>query len=159
MKSRKDLHIVLVEPEIPQNTGNIGRTCVGLNAALHLVGELGFSLAERDLKRAGLDYWEKLDLRRHATWADFLMQIEQGARMHFFSTHGENYLWDRYFELPCYLIFGSESRGFPPSFYDTYKKDLVKIPISGEIRSLNLSTAVGVAAFEAVRQSNATHRL
>jgi tRNA (cytidine/uridine-2'-O-)-methyltransferase len=74
-----------VEPEIPQNTGNIGRTCVGLDAALHLVGELGFSLNERDVKRAGLDYWPKLDLRRHATWDDFVSSLENGAQLHFFS--------------------------------------------------------------------------
>ncbi len=152
MKSRTDLHIVLVEPEIPQNTGNIGRTCVGLDATLHLVGKIGFSLADKDLKRAGLDYWPKLKIERHLAWEEFLARRNLESQMVFFSTHGKKSLWDIKIQSPCYLVFGSESRGFPPSFYERYADDLVRIPINGEIRSLNLSTSAGVAAFEAMRQ-------
>ncbi len=146
------MNIVLMEPEIPQNTGNIGRTCVGLKATLHLVGELGFSLNEKDLKRAGLDYWPKLKMERHKSWDEFLAHVPPEADLCFFSTHGTLSLWDRKFRPPLYLIFGSESRGFPPSFYRRYKDQLIKIPIQKDIRSLNLATAVGVAAYEAARQ-------
>ena len=146
------IHIVLIEPEIPQNTGNIGRTCLGLGAALHLVGKLGFSLEEKALKRAGLDYWSKLKLYRHRNWETFLSVLPDTAHLSFFSKHGTRSMWETPFAPPVYLVFGSESRGFPPSFYKTYKDRLIRIPIQDEIRSLNLSTAVGVAAFEVARQ-------
>ena len=146
------LNIVLIEPEIPQNTGNIGRTCVGLGAALHLVGELGFSLRQRELKRAGLDYWPKLRWTRHRDWAAFVSEVPAGADLCFFSTHGETSFWEKRFRTPVFLVFGSESRGFPPAFYRDYKDRLYRIPVRNEIRSLNLATAVGVAAFEAQRQ-------
>jgi tRNA (cytidine/uridine-2'-O-)-methyltransferase len=149
---RTNINIVLVEPEIPQNTGNIGRTCVGLEATLHLVGKLGFSLEAKDLKRAGLDYWPKLHLVRHDTWADFQSQLPSNADVSYFSTHGKRSLWEKKFSTPCYLVFGSESHGFPKIFYERYKDDLFRIPIGPEIRSLNLATAVGAAAFEAARQ-------
>ena len=146
------LHIVLVEPEIPGNTGNAGRTCVGLGAPLHLVGRLGFSINERELKRAGLDYWPKLAFRSYADWPTFLATLPKDADLCFFSTKGTVSLWEKRFVRPSYLVFGSESRGFPPSFYETYRDRLVRIPVCPEIRSLNLATAVGVAAFEAARQ-------
>lgn len=146
------IHIVLIEPEIPQNAGNIGRTCVGLGATLHLVGRLGFSLADKDLKRAGLDYWPKLDFKCHASWEDFMAQVVPGAELNFFSTHGKKSLWNKKFQTPAYLIFGSESHGFPPSFYDQFKDQLIRIPVSPSIRSLNLATTVGVVAFETARQ-------
>lgn len=146
------LHIVLVNPEIPQNTGNVGRTCVGLGARLHLVGKLGFSLESSQLKRAGLDYWPKLDLQRHETWDEFLATVPPEADMSFFSTHGKNVFWEKKFSSPAYLIFGAESQGLPKSFYETYKSALLRIPVSNNIRSLNLATAVGVAAFEVTRQ-------
>lgn len=146
------IHIVLINPEIPQNTGNIGRTCVGLGAHLHLVGEIGFSLEERALKRAGLDYWGKLKWTRHETWEAFLSTVESDAQITFFSTHGKTELWDWTCRRPAYLVFGSESVGLPKSFYERYKDTLVRIPSGPDIRSLNLATAVGVAAFEASRQ-------
>lgn len=149
---KEPIHIVLVEPEIPQNTGNIGRTCLGIGATLHLVGKLGFSLDEKELKRAGLDYWANVNLRIHPTWDQFLSEIPPGVDLNFFSTHGKVSFWDKKISTPTYLIFGSESRGFPKSFYETYRDRLVRIPVEGSIRSLNLSTAVGIAAFEAVRQ-------
>lgn len=152
LKASEFLNVVLVNPEIPQNTGNIGRTCVGLGAKLHLVGDIGFSLEEKALKRAGLDYWPKLDWQRHENWDAFLQEIPSDAHLTFFSTHGATGLWDWSFKTPSYLIFGSESRGFPKPFYEKYKDALVRIPINGDIRSLNLATSVGIAAFEAVRQ-------
>ncbi len=147
-----ELHLVLVEPEIPPNTGNVGRTCVGLGATLHLVGKLGFSLADKDLKRAGLDYWPKLTYHVHATWEAFEKTLPADADVNFFSTHGKISFWEKKYRSPCYLIFGSESHGFPPDFYERYKERLIRIPVGGDIRSLNLSVAAGVAAFEARRQ-------
>ena len=151
------LHIVLIEPEIPQNTGNIGRTCVGLDAELHLIGPLGFSLEEKDLKRAGLDYWPKLKSHYYPKWKDFEKSIPMKANMVFFSTKGHKDFWNHGFvtSVPVFLIFGSESRGLPPSFYEKYKNKLLRIPHSNEIRSLNLATSVGIAAYEVFRQQNA----
>lgn len=146
------LNIVLIEPEIPQNTGNVGRTCVGLGAKLHLVGRLGFSLDSSQLKRAGLDYWPKLDLTLHRNWEEFSKALPPQADLCFFSTHGTLSLYDKKFKQPTYLIFGSESHGFPKNFYHEFSDQLIRIPIGGDIRSLNLATAAGVAVFEAVRQ-------
>ncbi len=146
------LNVVLITPEIPPNTGNVGRTCIGVGATLHLIEPLGFSLDDKYLKRAGLDYWPKIDLRRHLSWEFFMNSLEPDAHLYFFSTHGEKTFWDVRFEAPCYLIFGSESHGFPKEFYDRYKSDLVRIPVLDSIRSLNLATAVGAATFEVVRQ-------
>lgn len=151
-KTKPELHLVLIEPEIPPNTGNVGRTCVGLGATLHLVGKLGFSLEDKNLKRAGLDYWPKLNFRVHADWPSFEKLIPAHADVNFFSTHGQKSFWEKKYFSPCYLIFGSESRGFPSAFYERYKEKLIRIPVSGDIRSLNLSVAAGVAAFEASRQ-------
>jgi tRNA (cytidine/uridine-2'-O-)-methyltransferase len=146
------LNIVLLNPEIPPNTGNVGRTCIGVGAALHLIEPLGFSLDDKYLKRAGLDYWPQIDLRRHLSWEFFLNSLEPSANLYFFSTHGEKTFWDVRFEKPCYLIFGAESHGFPKEFYMRYKEKLVRIPVLESIRSLNLATAVGAATIEAVRQ-------
>ncbi len=146
------MNIVLLNPEIPPNTGNVGRTCIGLGATLHLIEPLGFSLDDRYLKRAGLDYWPQIDLRRHLSWDAFETSLEPNAQLYFFSTHGEKSFWDVRYETPVYLIFGSESHGFPKDFYTRYRSKLVRIPVLSNIRSLNLATAVGVAAFEVARQ-------
>jgi tRNA (cytidine/uridine-2'-O-)-methyltransferase len=146
------LHVVLIEPEIPGNTGNIGRTCVGLGVPLHIVGKIGFKLDDAHLKRAGLDYWPKLQLKMYADWDTFLASLPAAARLYFLSTKGSTSVWDVKFASPAYVIFGSESRGFPPSFYQTYREQLVRIPIKADIRSLNLATAAGVVAFEVARQ-------
>jgi tRNA (cytidine/uridine-2'-O-)-methyltransferase len=146
------LNIVLINPEIPPNTGNVGRTCIGVGATLHLIEPLGFSLDDKYLKRAGLDYWPQIDLRRHLSWDFFLNSLEPDAHLYFFSTHGQKTFWDVRFDAPCYLIFGSESHGFPKEFYERYKSDLVRIPVLDSIRSLNLATAVGAATFEVARQ-------
>ena len=147
------LNIVLVEPEIPGNTGNIGRTCVGNNAALHLVGKLGFSLRDKYLKRSGLDYWPMLDLKIHPDWDAFLTHAGPGAKLFFFEKDGARNLWDAAFTDDCYLIFGSETRGFPPRISREHGDEFYRIPMTGPIRSLNLAAAAAVAAYEAIRQT------
>ena len=152
MLSSEPLHIVLVEPEIPQNAGNIGRTCVALGARLHLVGRLGFSVDDREVKRAGLDYWEHLRLTRHETWDAFAASLPAGACLTFLSTKGERPFWDVPLSAPLYLVFGSESRGLPPSFYERYRDRLARLPQRPEARSLNLAVAVGAAGYDAARR-------
>jgi tRNA (cytidine/uridine-2'-O-)-methyltransferase len=147
-----NLNIVLVEPEIPHNTGAIGRLCVGLGARLHLVKPLGFRITDKALRRCGLDYWEHLDLRVHDTWAAFLRD-EQPAAMHLFSVRATRSLYDARFAAPCHLVFGSETLGFPAPLYDTYADRLLRIPMPGPHgRSINLANTVAVAAYEAWRQ-------
>lgn len=147
-----DFSIVLMRPEIPHNTGAIGRLCVGLGVALHLVRPLGFHLDDKSLARAGLDYWEYLDLHVHDTWEDFLKTVEP-KRFFFLSTHGEKSLYDCRFERGDFLVFGNESSGLPKPFYEKYRGDLFKIPMPGEhARSINLANAVSIAAYECYRQ-------
>lgn len=152
MVSSEALHIVLVEPEIPQNAGNIGRTCVALGARLHLVGRLGFRIDDREVKRAGLDYWDHLALSVHESWESFETSLPRGALSLFFSTKGSAAPWDVPVTPPVYLVFGSESRGLPPSFYERYRSALVRLPQRPEARSLNLATAAGIAAYDAARR-------
>lgn len=147
------LHVVLLEPEIPWNTGNIGRTCLGAGAELHLVGRLGFHLDNKEVKRAGLDYWDKVVLHRHENWEKF---IEEHAAdpLFFFSTKGPRTLWEAPFTKDAYLVFGKETAGFPKKFHEMYREKMYRIPQKDDaIRSLNLSTAVGIVLFEAVRRT------
>lgn len=147
-------HIVLIEPEIPWNTGNIGRTCLGAGAELHLVGRLGFHLDNKEVQRAGLDYWDKVKLHRHDTWDEFLESLPSGADLFFFSTKGRQILWDAVFPPGANLVFGKETAGFPKKFYEEYKEKMYRIPQQEEsVRSLNLSTVVGIVLFEALRQA------
>ena len=144
------LHVVLVTPEIPQNTGNIGRLCVGVQATLHLVRPLGFEITEKRVRRAGLDYWPHLDIRFHDDLAAFL-QWAEGRNVYFFSSHGET---GTYVE-PTYapgdvLVFGRESDGLPADLLST--EPAYVIPMTGPTRSLNLANAVAVVAYEAMRQ-------
>jgi len=146
-------HVVLIEPEIPWNTGNIGRTCLGAGAELHLVGRLGFHLDNKQVQRAGLDYWEKVKLRRHESWEQFLGTIPAKSSLFFLSTKGKKSLWDAPFIDGAYLIFGKETAGFPKKFHEEYKEKMYRIPQKEDgIRSLNLSTAVGIVLYEALRQ-------
>ena len=155
----RPFHIVLVAPEIPQNTGTIGRLAVSTDAVLHLVDPLGFSLEDKYLKRAGLDYWHFLDLRRHRDWKEFLGAKEEDARMLFFSTHGERSYFDETYVPGDYLVFGRESAGLPPEFYDRYRDSLRLIPMPGaHSRSLNLANAVSIVLYEALRQTMYAHR-
>jgi tRNA (cytidine/uridine-2'-O-)-methyltransferase len=144
--------IVLLRPEIPHNTGAVGRLCVGLGVALHLVKPLGFALDDRSVSRAGLDYWPHLDLTLHDTWDEYLAAAKP-RRMHFLTTHVERSLYDGRFEEGDALIFGNESSGLPKGFYGRYGSSLLRIPMPGaHARSINLANAVSIAAYECYRQ-------
>lgn len=144
------MHIVLFEPEIPANTGNISRTCAVTGSTLHLIKPLGFSLADRYLKRAGLDYWDKLDLFVHENFEAFLSE-NPGARLFMFSTHANKNYAEISYQTDDYLVFGPETRGLPAEIRERYGT-AVRIPMGKEIRSLNLSNSVAIAAYEALRQ-------
>ncbi len=145
-------HIVLVAPEIPQNTGTIGRLCVCTDARLHLVRPLAFSLDEARIRRAGLDYWPHLDLHVHDTWDDFLAAARP-ARLFFCTTKTSRSLYDVRFAEGDALVFGNESSGLPPPFYERYRDDLLTIPMPGaHARSHNLANAVSIVLYEALRQ-------
>jgi len=144
--------IVLVRPEIPHNTGAIGRLCVGLDAPLHLIRPLGFHLDDKSVARAGLDYWPHLKISIHDTWEEYLADAKP-SRLFFLSTHGEKSLYDCAFADGDALVFGNESSGLPKDFYERYRADLFRIPMPGEhARSINLANAVSVAAYECYRQ-------
>lgn len=148
------MNVVLVEPEIPWNTGNVGRTCVATGASLHLVGRLGFSLAEWRIKRSGMDYWPKVKLTVHETWEAFAASLPRGARLRGFATQGTRSLWEAPLAEGDYLLFGSESRGLHEKALAACGEHLYRIPMRPEARSLNLSTSVAVAAYEALRRNS-----
>jgi tRNA (cytidine/uridine-2'-O-)-methyltransferase len=146
-------NIVLVEPEIPPNTGNVGRLCLATNSTLHLVKPLGFSLEDRQLKRAGLDYWEDVDVK---TWdsLDALIKAKQAGESYFFvTTKTKRAYWDVQFRSGDFLIFGRETKGLPESLLRANESHCITIPMAGT-RSLNLATAVGIVLFEAIRQQH-----
>ena len=145
------INIVLHEPEIPQNTGNIGRTCVATGMRLHLIKPLGFSLDEKQLKRAGLDYWPDLDVTVYEDYADFLSKNE-GAKIYYATTKGHLVYTQAQYEPDCYIMFGKESAGIPEEILREHEGTCVRIPMIGETRSLNLSNAVAIVAYEALRQ-------
>jgi len=146
-------NIVLVAPEIPQNTGTIGRLCVSTDARLHLIDPLGFSLEDKYLKRAGMDYWQYLDLHRYPDWENFL-EINHPERMFFISTHGTVPYWDTEYKPGDYFVFGRESAGLPKEFYERYNDLLRLIPMPGKFsRSLNLANSVSIILYEAMRQN------
>ncbi|MCL4202481.1 MAG: tRNA (cytidine(34)-2'-O)-methyltransferase [Pirellulaceae bacterium] len=145
------LHIVLFEPEIPQNTGNIGRTCVAVDAKLWLVRPLGFRLDERRLRRAGMDYWQHLDWEIVADW-DTLQQRLPDRPMWLMTKTGQRCYTAAEFSRGDVLVFGSESRGLPPSLLQADPQRCLRIPMREEARSLNLACSVAVAAYEALRQ-------
>ena len=146
------LNIVLYEPEIPANTGNIGRTCVATNTRLHLIEPLGFSLEEKQLKRAGMDYWKDLDVTTYVNWEDFLAK-NPGAKIYCATTKARHVYSDVSYEPDCYIMFGKESAGIPEEILVDYPDTCVRIPMMGEIRSLNLSNSVAVVLYEALRQN------
>jgi len=145
------LHVVLIEPEIPPNTGNIARLCLAAGARLHLVGPLGFSLDEKSLRRAGMDYWEQCDVR---VWASFdeLRAAEAGGRNFFLTTKCRRPYWAEAFRDGDFLVFGRESRGLPESLLAENAAACPTIPMVAGARSLNLATSAGIVLFEAVRQ-------
>lgn len=146
------MHIVLVEPEIPSNTGNIARTCAATGCVLHLVHPLGFSIEDKQLKRAGLDYWHLLDVREYLSLAEVWHQNPQG-RFYYASTKGGQWYSDVSYGPDDFLVFGKETKGLPRDLLDAHQSDVVRIPIKQDARSLNLSNAVAILVFEALRQN------
>lgn len=144
------LNIVLVEPEIPQNTGNIARTCAATGARLHLVGPLGFKIDDKKLKRAGLDYWHLLDISYYDGLPDFFAR--NNGSYYFFTTKAQQVYSDVKYDDGCYLFFGKETKGLPEELIVEHRDRAVRLPMVGEARSLNLSNTVAVATYEALRQ-------
>lgn len=157
------LNIVLHQPEIPQNTGNIGRTCVATGAALHLIEPLGFSLSEKQLKRAGMDYWDKLEVHRYINFEDFLEKnpailrglagAPEGAKLWMATTKAKHVYSDVQIGPDDYIMFGKESAGIPEEILVEYEETCIRIPMLDQIRSLNLSNSVAIVLYEALRQN------
>ena len=150
------LNVVLHEPEIPANTGNIGRTCVAAGARLHLIEPLGFRIGEKELKRAGLDYWDKLDVRVYDNFEDFL-EKNQGAKIYMATTKAQKTYAEVSYEEDCYIMFGKESAGIPEEILVEHEDTAIRIPMIGDIRSLNLSNSVAIVVYEALRQHGFEH--
>jgi tRNA (cytidine/uridine-2'-O-)-methyltransferase len=145
------LSVVLIEPQIPPNTGNIARLCAATDTALHIVEPMGFSIDDTGLKRAGLDYWDHVELWLHPRWRDFRESISRD-RCLYFSAHGARSYLEAPFTDNSVLIFGSETEGMPRRIREKHPDQLYRIPMSGAVRSLNLSTAVGIVLYECLRQ-------
>lgn len=145
------LHVVLHEPEIPNNTGNIGRTCVALGCALHLIHPLGFDVSEKACRRAGLDYWPRLEVREHASLEAYLA-ARGSARLWVLSTRATRPVWGADLRPGDHLLFGKETRGLPAEVLERFADRLLTLPMVVEERSLNLATAVCAVAYEGVRQ-------
>ena len=146
-------NVVLVEPEIPPNTGNIGRLCLATKSTLHLVKPFGFSLEDRQLKRAGLDYWNDVDLKVWDSLHELLAAKSEGHRCFFVTTKTDRAYWDVRFKPGDFLIFGRETKGLPETLLAEHERDCITIPMQ-DARSLNLATAVGIVLFEAIRQQH-----
>ena len=147
------MHIVLYQPEIAGNTGNIGRTCVATGTRLHLIEPLGFRLGEKELKRAGMDYWSQLDVTTYMNFEDFLRR-NPGAKIYMATTKGPHVYSDVEFEPDCYIMFGKESAGIPEEILLEHQDTAIRIPMVGETRSLNLSNSVAIVLYEALRQNH-----
>lgn len=150
--AKRMFHIVLVEPEIPQNAGNIARTCAATGCILHLVRPLGFEISDKYLKRAGLDYWHLVDVRMHDSLAEFLAEYPQ-ARMHLFTTKARKTYAQAEYREGDFLVFGKETRGLEEEFLLEHADSCVRIPMRAEARSLNLSNSVAIAVYEGLRQN------
>ncbi|MEO7997085.1 MAG: tRNA (cytidine(34)-2'-O)-methyltransferase [Gemmatimonadaceae bacterium] len=153
-------HVVLVHPEIHWNTGNAGRTCLATGCTLHLIEPLGFSLDERAVKRAGLDYWEHVDLRVWPNWETFETELPSLGQPFFFSTKATQLFWDAPLgaSKDVVLVFGRETAGMPAELHEKYRNHFVTMPIySPLVRSLNLSTSVAIAVYETLRQQRISH--
>jgi len=144
-------NVVLIEPEIPPNTGNIGRLCLATGTRLHLVGPLGFSLDDKSLKRAGMDYWPDVDLHQWDSFDDLKKTADSDSVFYFLTTKSERTYWRTEFNPNDYIVFGSETRGLPQSLLDEFESTALTIPQKTG-RSLNLSTSVGIVLYEALRQ-------
>jgi tRNA (cytidine/uridine-2'-O-)-methyltransferase len=147
------LQVALINPQIPPNTGNIARLCAANDVPLHLIEPLGFSLTDADLRRAGLDYWDRVDLWRHPDWFAFRDAMDRG-RCLYFSAKAERSFWQAPYRSNSCLVFGSETEGMPPRILEKHPDRCFTIPMSGAVRSLNLATAVGIVLYEALRQTH-----
>lgn len=147
------INIVLLEPEIPANTGNIGRTCAATDTRLHLIEPLGFRLDEKSLKRAGLDYWSQLDVTTYIDYNDFLKK-NPSAKIYMATTKAEKVYTEAVYGPDCYIMFGKESAGIPEEILVNHKEECIRIPMSEHTRSLNLGNSVAVVLYEALRQNN-----
>jgi tRNA (cytidine/uridine-2'-O-)-methyltransferase len=151
--SERALHVVLVEPEIHWNTGNAGRTCLAAGAQLHLVEPLGFSLDEREVRRAGLDYWERVSPRLWRSWNELEVALPELGEPYFASPDAAREIWDIRYPERTVLVFGRESVGLPTPIRERYRERLVRLPMEDRaLRSINVSTAVGIFLYEALRQ-------
>lgn len=150
------LNIVLFEPEIPANTGNIGRTCVATGTRLHLIEPLGFQLNEKAIKRAGMDYWNDLDVTTYINYEEFC-QKNPGAKIYMATTKGKHVYSEVSYEPDCFIMFGKESAGIPEEILVEHPEECVRIPMLGETRSLNLSNSVAIVLYEALRQNDFDH--
>ena len=146
------MHIILHQPEIPANTGNIGRTCVATGTSLHLIEPLGFSLSEKQIKRAGMDYWEHLDVNRYMNFAEF-KEKHPGAKIWMATTKAKHTYTDVEFGPDDFIMFGKESAGIPEEILVDYEETCIRIPMLPAIRSLNLSNSVAIVLYEALRQN------
>ena len=146
------LNIVLHEPEIPANTGNIGRTCCATGTRLHLIEPMGFKINEKSVKRAGLDYWDKLDVVIYDSYADFV-EKNPDAKIYYATTKAPQSYDEVSYEEDCYIMFGKESAGIPESILVNNEETCVRIPMNPDIRSLNLSNSVAIILYEALRQN------
>ena len=146
------MHIVLHQPEIPQNTGNIGRTCVATGTSLHLIEPLGFRLNEKELKRAGMDYWERLDVTRYMDFNDF-KEKHPGAKIWMATTKAKRSYTEVSFGMDDFIMFGKESAGIPAEILVENEENCIRIPMGNDIRSLNLSNSVAIVLYEALRQN------
>lgn len=151
-----NLNIVLVEPEIPQNTGNIARTCAAIGAKLHLVKPLGFEISDKYVKRAGLDYWDKLDVEEHNSLSDFLKKYSVNNNMFLVTTKGQHcYSEVDYSQLEdVFLLFGKETKGLPENLLKEHLENTIRIPMRETLRSLNLSNSVAIVAYEVFKQNS-----
>lgn len=147
------MNIVLLEPEIPANTGNIGRTCVATGTRLHLIKPLGFSLSEKEIRRSGLDYWKELDLAVYDSYQDF-MDKNPDAKVYMATTKARSSYTHASYEPDCFIMFGKESAGIPEELLIMNKDNTIRIPMVGDIRSLNLANSVAIVLYEALRQNN-----
>ncbi len=147
------LNIVLYEPEMPANTGNIGRTCVATGTKLHLIEPLGFMLNDKMIKRAGMDYWDDLDVTRYDDWNDFI-EKNPDAKIYMATTKGQHVYTDVEYEEDCFIMFGKESGGIPEEILVEHPNECIRVPMKDEIRSLNLSNSVAIVLYEALRQND-----
>lgn len=149
--SEPSLHVVLYQPEIPPNTGNVGRLCLATQARLHLVGPLGFSLEDKHLRRAGMDYWDELDVKVWEDWEQYCLNNESASKF-FLSSKSKRSYFEASFAKGDHLVFGPETRGLPESILEKHEQTSLTIPMPGGGRSLNLATSVGIVVYEALRQ-------